>query len=154
MDETDRFLEQAIGLARDNVEKGGRPFGAVLVRDGVVIARGVNEMMETGDPTAHAELLAVRAAAQALGTPRLEGCIVYASGHPCPMCLAAMYMAGVREVVYAYSNAEGAPYGLSTAAVYSNLVRSIGDLPLKFVHRPVRPHGVDDLYEMWAARQA
>jgi tRNA(Arg) A34 adenosine deaminase TadA len=154
MDEADRFLEQAIGLARDNVEKGGRPFGAVLVRDGVVIATGVNEMMETGDPTAHAELLAVRGAAQALGTPRLEGCIVYASGHPCPMCLAAMYMAGVREVVYAYSNAEGEAYGLSTAAVYSDLVRSIGDLPLKFVHRSVRSHGVDDLYEMWAARQA
>ena len=153
MDEADRFLEQAIGLARDNVAKGGRPFGAVLVRDGVAIATGVNEMMGTGDPTAHAELLAVRAAAKALGSVRLDGCVVYASGHPCPMCLAAMYMAGVREVVYAYSNADGEPYGLSTAAIYADLFRPVADLPLKLVHRPLRPQAADDLYQAWAAQQ-
>src|SRR5688572_7088440 len=81
--------------------------GAVLVRDGEVIARAVNRIHETGDPTAHAELVAIREAAQALGRPRLDGCVVYASGHPCPMCLAAMHLCGIAAAYYAYSNEDG-----------------------------------------------
>ena len=93
------FLSRAVELAMANVVgHGGRPFGAVVVKDGVVIATGVNEIGATGDPTAHAELTAMRRAAQALGAPRLDGCVVYASGQPCPMCLSAMHMTGVRRV--------------------------------------------------------
>lgn len=80
------FLGQAVDLAMANVrDGGGRPFGALVVKDGEVIATGVNEIGATGDPTAHAELTAIRRAAQALGAPRLDGCVVYASGQPCPM---------------------------------------------------------------------
>lgn len=86
---------QAIELAYANADKGGRPFGALIVKDGKVLAQGVNEIMTTNDPTAHAELLAIRAASQALGSASLAGCSVYASGHPCPMCMAAMRMAGI-----------------------------------------------------------
>ncbi|MFX8751226.1 nucleoside deaminase, partial [Acinetobacter baumannii] len=75
-----------------------------LVKDGKVIATGVNEIGATGDPTTHAELQAIRAASRALGSPRLDGCVIYASGHPCPMCLAAMHLTGITEVTYAYSN--------------------------------------------------
>ncbi|MCY1080708.1 nucleoside deaminase [Archangium lansingense] len=147
---TDHLLE-AIALARDNVRRGGRPFGAVVVKDGNVIARGVNEILATNDPTAHAELLALRAAGRALGTPRLDGCSVYASGHPCPMCLAAMRMAGIKEVAFAYSNEEGEPYGLSTAAIYAELAKPLAQQAMKMVHLPVRPEGETELYELWRA---
>src|SRR5690348_13877643 len=100
MSDSHHFLREAIALARANVQKGGRPFGAVIVRNGEIIARGVNEILSTNDPTAHAELMAIRSASQKLGSPHLHGCAVYASGHPCPMCMAAMYMAGIREVYY------------------------------------------------------
>ena len=151
---TERFLCEAIALARDNIRKGGRPFGAVVVRDGEVIARGVNEMHRTNDPTAHAELLAIRAAGQALGTLRLDGCAVYASGNPCPMCLAAMRIAGVREVAYAYSNQDGEPYGLSTAAIYAELAKPFSEQSMKIDYVPVRPEGEADLYEAWRAASA
>ena len=82
VDVTERFLAEAIALARANAERGGRPFGAVVVKDGAVIATGVNEILETGDPTAHAELGALRAASRKLGSPDLSGCAVFASGHP------------------------------------------------------------------------
>jgi len=151
MPETERFLCEAIELARDNVRNGGRPFGAVLVKDGKVIATGVNEIGATGDPTTHAELQAIRAASRVLGTPRLDGCIVYASGHPCPMCLAAMHLTGIRELAYAYSNDEGERYGLSTATIYAEMARPISAQSLKATHVPVRIDG-DDPYELWTAR--
>jgi guanine deaminase len=151
MSSAERFLCEAIALARDNIRKGGRPFGAVVVKDGEVVARGVNEMQATNDPTAHAELLAIRAAGQALQAPRLDGCAVYASGHPCPMCLAAMRMAGIREVAYAYSNQDGEPYGLSTAAIYAELAKPFAEQTMKISHVPVRLEQKEDLYEMWRA---
>ena len=78
------YLGIAIDLARRNVvERGGRPFGAVLVRNGEVLATGVNDILATNDPSAHAEMQAIRAAAAALKNPRLDGCAMYASGHPC-----------------------------------------------------------------------
>jgi tRNA(Arg) A34 adenosine deaminase TadA len=142
------YLRQAIALARDNASRGGRPFGAVVVKDGQVLATGVNEILASGDPTAHAELLAIRAAARALGAPRLDGCTVYASVHPCPMCLAAMHLCGVQEVAYAYSNEEGEPYGLSTAAVYAEMAKPVHAQQLPVRHVPVRAEG-EPLYAYW-----
>lgn len=151
-DET-RFLCQAIELARDNIAKGGRPFGAVVVKNGEVIATGVNEIHSTNDPTAHAELTAIRAASRRLGSPRLEGCAVYASGHPCPMCMAAMRLAGIGAVTYAYSNDDGAPYGLSTAAIYADLTRPFAEQSMTIRHAPVRMERQSDLYAEWALSQ-
>ena len=149
----ERFLCEAIELARDNVRRGGRPFGAVLVKDGKTIATGVNEIGATGDPTAHAELQAIRAASRVLGSPRLDGCVIYASGHPCPMCLAAMHLTGVTEVAYAYSNEDGEPYGLSTSAIYREMARPVAEhLTLKVAHVPVRLEG-DDIYDLWRKAQ-
>jgi tRNA(Arg) A34 adenosine deaminase TadA len=149
MSPDEHFLREAIALARDNVARGGRPFGAVVVKDGNVVAVGVNAILASGDPTAHAELLAIRAAARALGSPRLEGCTVYASGHPCPMCLAAMHLCGVRDVAYAYSNEEGAPYGLSTAAVYAEMAKPVHAQRLPVRHIPVHDEG-GSLYAYWS----
>ncbi len=111
------FLQYAVNLARENVEAGGRPFGAVIVEHGQVISTGVNQILASYDPTSHAELNAIRQACQKLQRLSLKGCVVYASGQPCPMCLAAMRMVGVEKIVYAYSNSDAEPYGLSTEQV-------------------------------------
>jgi len=143
------FMREAIALARSNVAGGGRPFGAVLVRDGQVLARAANRIHETNDPTAHAELLAIREAAQRSGSPRLDGAVVYASGHPCPMCLAAMHLCGVTRAYYAYSNEDGEPFGLSTAAVYAQM--ALPPLRQALAVQALRPEGEGGLYESWAA---
>jgi tRNA(Arg) A34 adenosine deaminase TadA len=151
-DET-RFLNQAIDLARANIGRGGRPFGAVLVRDGEVIATGVNEIHRSNDPTSHAEMNAIRAASQALGSPNLSGAAVYASGHPCPMCLAAMRLSGVERVYYAHSNDDGAPFGLSTAAIYDDLAKPPAEQSMTIRYVPVRQTDLPDLYAQWAQTQ-
>ncbi len=153
MSEKNRFLSEAIELARANIGKGGRPFGAVLVRDGEVIATAVNEIHATNDPTSHAEMNAIRAASRKLGSPDLSGCDVYASGHPCPMCLAAMRLSGVDKVFYAYSNEDGAPFGLSTAAIYEDLARPFPAQSMTIRHVPVRLGSQADLYAEWAEAQ-
>jgi guanine deaminase len=154
MSDTERYLRRAITLAQANLKAGGRPFGAVIVKDGAVVATGVNEIHSTNDPTAHAELMAVRAASRTFGSPRLDGCAVYASGHPCPMCMAAMRLAGVGEVYYAYSNDDGAPYGLSTASIYAELAKPFSEQSMKISHVPVRQESEPDLYAEWKRRQA
>lgn len=147
------FLREALALAFANSERGGRPFGAVLVRDGEVVATGVNEILNSGDPTAHAEMNAIRAASRSIGAADLRGSRVYASGHPCPMCLAAMRLAGIDRVAYAYSNDEGAPYGLSTAAIYEDLAKPFAEQSMAISHIPVRLEGQFDLYAEWKRRQ-
>lgn len=143
------YLTEAIRLAQENALQGGRPFGAVVVRNDRIVATGVNLTAATNDPTAHAELLAIRAASAALGTPDLDGCTVFASGHPCPMCLGAMYMSGVREAYYAYSNEDGEPYGLTSAQTYAEFARPAGSRSVNMTYLPVRPEGEPNLYELW-----
>ena len=152
MTDAKRFLCEAIVLAHANIGKGGRPFGAVVVKDGEIVGRGVNEMLSTGDPTSHAELNALRAAAQNLRSPRLEGAAVYASGQPCPMCLAAMRMAGITEIAYANSNVDAEPFGLSTAAIYAELAKPFAEQAMRFRHVPVDTDAVP-LYAAWQERQ-
>lgn len=147
------FLAQAVDLATANVlDGGGRPFGAVVVKDGEVIATGVNEIGATGDPTAHAELTAMRRAAQALGAPRLDGCVIYASGQPCPMCLAAMHMTGVAAVRFCYSNDEAEAFGLSTAAVYAQMAKPL-DAQAIDIRQQAVPRDGPSLYAVWKSRQ-
>ena len=153
MTNAQQYLREAIRLAQANLQAGGRPFGAVIVRDGEVLMTAVNEIHKTNDPTSHAELNAIRAASHKLGTPSLAGCAVYASGHPCPMCMAAMRLAGVTEVAYAYSNDDGEPFGLSTAAIYADLARPFAEQSMKIQYLPVRLEGEVDLYEEWKRRQ-
>lgn len=148
MTEPADFMRDAIALARANIASGGRPFGAVLVRDGEVLARAANRIHATNDPSAHAELLVIREAAQRLGTPRLDGCEIYASGHPCPMCLALMHLCGIPTAYYAYSNEDGEPFGLSTAAVYAQMALPPQRQSLDV--RALRPEGEGGLYDAWS----
>lgn len=145
------FMREAIAIARANIAAGGRPFGAVIVRDGQEIARAANLIHVSHDPTAHAELLAIRQASRVLQSPRLDGCVIYASGHPCPMCLAAMHLCGVAAAQYAYSNEDGEPYGLSTAAIYAQM--ALPPAAQSIALKQARPQGEDRLYEEWAARR-
>ena len=142
------YLQRAVVLAASNVAGGGRPFAALLVKDDQVIVEAVNTLHISQDPTAHAELLAIRAASQQLG-PRLEGCVIYASGQPCPMCLSAMHLCGVTRVVYAASNQQGEPFGLSTAAIYQQLALPLSEQKLAIQHIP-RPAMVE-IYSDWKA---
>ena len=153
MNDANRFLLQAVELARENVEAGGRPFGAVVVHDGEVIASAVNEIHLSHDVTDHAELLAIRAAARGHGPQMLRGSAVYASGHPCPMCLAAMRLAGVKAVTYAYSNQDAAPFGLSTADLYNELKLPFAEQSMEIHHRPLEGLSRPDLYEQWVKAQ-
>ena len=127
------FMREAVQLAQDNRAKGAQPFGAVLTRDGKRIATGVNEIVQTCDPTSHAEMQAVRAASAVLKQPRLDGCVVYASGYPCPMCLAAMVNSGIEKVYYAFDNQDAAPYDMSSDAAYAALGLALAPTPLPMV---------------------
>lgn len=126
----EQLLREAVRLAAANRARGGRPFGAVLARDGETVATGVNQIVHSHDPTSHAELEAVRAASRLLQRSDLKGSVVYASGHPCPMCLAALVMAGVDAVYYAFDNEDARPYGLSSEAAYRALRLPLSPQPL------------------------
>lgn len=152
MSTSEDYLRQAIQLAFDNIARGGRPFGAVVVKDGKVIATGVNEVTVTNDPTAHAETMALRAASRALGTPDLTGCAVYASGQPCPMCMAGMRLSGVEQVIFAHSNEDGEPYGLSKADISAELAKPFSEQSMKIRYEPVRLQSRPDLYGEWKRR--
>lgn len=116
------YMALAIDLAMKNVETGaGGPFGAVVVKDGKVIASAANCVTATNDPTAHAEVMAIRKACQALGTFQLEGCEIYTSCEPCPMCLGAMYWARPAAVYYANTRADAAGAGFDDAFIYDEV---------------------------------
>lgn len=113
---------ETLALALDNVRAGrGGPFAALVVKGEEVLGRGTNLVTATNDPTAHAEILAIRAACRLLGAFRLDGCEVYTSSEPCPMCLAAMYWARVRGYYYGNSQAEAARIGFDDALIYDEL---------------------------------
>lgn len=119
------FLRRAIALATENVTSGkGGPFGAVVVRDGKIVGEGANSVTATNDPTAHAEVNAIRAAARALGTFALHGCELYTSCEPCPMCLAAAYWARVEAIYYGAVAADAARAGFDDAFLYEELRKS------------------------------
>ena len=116
------FMQQAIALATENVTHGrGGPFGAVVVKDGTVIATGANQVTASNDPTAHAEVVAVRNACQFLGTFQLAGCDVYSSCEPCPMCLAALYWSRCRAIYYGNDAAEAAKAGFDDSFLYEEV---------------------------------
>jgi guanine deaminase len=116
------FLRRAIALATENVLSGkGGPFGAVIVRDGMVVGEGANSVTETYDPTAHGEVNAIRSACRALGTFTLAGCELYTSCEPCPMCLAASYWARLDTIYYGCSAADAARAGFDDAFLYGEM---------------------------------
>lgn len=133
MTDHDKFMRMAIELAENNVVQGqGGPFGAVIVKDGMVVARSANKVVPTNDPTAHAEVSAIRLACAELGTFNLEGCVIYTSCEPCPMCLGAIYWARIDHIYYANTKADAAAIGFDDKFIYDEL-----DLPMDQRKLPV-----------------
>jgi guanine deaminase len=145
-------MREAVDLAREGMqkEKGGGPFGAIVVCEGDAIGRGYNRVTETLDPTAHAEILAIREACRTLGRFDLRGCALYTSCEPCPMCLAAIYWARLDEVFYACTRHDAAEAGFDDRFIYEQLPLEIAarSLPMNQV---AREHALE-LFREWAAK--
>ena len=124
-------MREAIRLASANIENGGGPFGAVIARGGEIIATGVNRVTANCDPTAHAEVSAIRAAAQKLGTFNLSGCDIYYSCEPCPMCLGAIYWARLDRLFYGNTKADAARIGFDDAFIYKELALPLSERTLR-----------------------
>ena len=120
-----QYLKQAIEMAVENVRRGGGPFAALVVRNGTVIAAGSNQVTRTHDPTAHAEIVAIREACRALGDFQLTGCDVYSSCEPCPMCVGALFWARPSRVYFAATKDDAAAAGFDDSFIYEQ----IGHLP-------------------------
>ena len=114
-------MREAIKLSLDNIDHDGGPFGAVIVKDGKIIARGANRVTASVDPTAHAEVNAIREAARVLGTFDLSGCEIYTSCEPCPMCLGAIYWAHLDKVYYGNTKADAKEIGFDDSFIYDEL---------------------------------
>ncbi len=122
----EKFMREAIRLARVKMRAGqGGPFGAVVVRRGKIIARGWNRVTSANDPTAHAEVMAIRAACRKLKTFQLADCELYTSCEPCPMCLAAIYWARLKKVYYASSRRDVAKIGFDDELIYREVARPV-----------------------------
>lgn len=152
MAEEDRaHLARAVALARAHMESGrGGPFGALVVRDGAVLAEGWNEVTSTNDPTAHAEVVAIRRACAALGDFSLAGATLYASCEPCPMCLAAAYWARIRRIVFSNTRAEAAAIGFDDAFIYDEIPLPPEERSVPAEHVPT-PEAAD-LFAAWLAK--
>lgn len=115
------FMRKAIALSIENVKNGGGPFGAVIVRDDEIVATGVNRVTANCDPTAHAEVSAIREAARKLGTFDLSGCEIYTSCEPCPMCLGAIYWAHLDKMYYGNTKSDAKEIGFDDSFIYEEL---------------------------------
>lgn len=133
-----KFMQRAIELAREGMDAGaGGPFGSVVVRDGEIIAEGYNGVTSNNDPTAHAEVTAIREACQKLGTFQLENCEIYTSCEPCPMCLGAIYWARPKAVYYACSREDAAAIDFDDQLIYDEIDAGIENrqIPFKQIQR-------------------
>lgn len=124
---------KAIALSKKNIDKGGGPFGAVVVKDGIIISTGVNRVTAHNDPTAHAEVNAIRKAARKLGTFDLSGCEIYTSCEPCPMCLGAIYWAHIDKIYYGNTKTDAAAIGFDDSFIYDELKLDITQRKVKIV---------------------
>jgi len=115
------LIRQVIQMAVENVHRGGGPFAAIVVKDGVAIATGCNQVTRNNDPTAHAEIVAIREACRVLGTFQLTGCEIYCSCEPCPMCLGAIFWARPERVFFAATNLDAAEAGFDDSFIYRQI---------------------------------
>lgn len=145
-----QFMVEAIRLAQENVKNGtGGPFGAVVVKDGKIIASCVNTVTSDNDPTAHAEVNVIREACRKLKTHQLEGCEIYASCEPCPMCLGAIYWARPSKVYYASTKEDAAGAGFDDSFIYREIVLSGNERSIPFFK--VEEQGSGEEFDLWKA---
>ncbi len=128
------FMQKAIDLSIENVANGGGPFGAVIVLNDKVVGIGVNRVTALNDPTAHAEVSAIRAACRALGTFSLADCEIYTSCEPCPMCLSAIYWSGIRKIYYCNTKKDAADIDFDDDFIYQELAKPVAERSVNAIH--------------------
>ncbi len=141
------FLKRAVEIAGKGISEGGGPFGAVIVRNGEIISEAINRVILLHDPTAHAEILAIRNASGILRSHDLSGCIIYASCEPCPMCLGAIYWAGIKKVVYASNRNDAEASGFNDSLIYNEISLKPSERKTKFIHMPEA--GGEKVFRIW-----
>ncbi len=135
INDSDRqFMKLACDLASENIDRGGGPFGAVIVKDGEIIATGTNTVTIDNDPTAHAEVNAIRAACNKIRNFKLDGCDIYSSCEPCPMCLSALYWAGVRRIYYGNTQIDARAINFDDNFIYDEIAKSHLDRSIPCIH--------------------
>jgi guanine deaminase len=152
MDENlhERFIKKAIELARLGAEEGhGGPFGALVVKDGTIIGEGYNCVTSSNDPTAHAEIEAIRQACKKLGSYQLTDCVIYASCEPCPMCLGAIYWARPEKVFFASTRQDAANAGFDDAFIYDEIQLNASKRRIPMIFTP--SGSMIDVFEKWKA---
>lgn len=131
------FLGRAIELSRSGMQNGhGGPFGCVIVKDDKIVGEGANMVTSTNDPTAHAEVVAIRQACKNLKTYQLDNCEIYASCEPCPMCLGAIYWARPRQVIFANTRQDAAAIQFDDDFIYSEINTAMNERKISFIHFP------------------
>lgn len=144
----EEHMKRAVALSGRGVKLGhGGPFGAVIVRDGVVVGEGWNEVLLSKDPTAHAEIVAIRNACRKLGTYDLTGCEIYSSCEPCPMCLGAIYWSRIGVVYFSVNRHDAAGIEFRDEFIYEELAKPIAERELPMVHVPC--DGALDVFDAW-----
>lgn len=149
--QNERFMRRAIKLACEGMEgNAGGPFGCVVVRDGMIIGEGNNRVTSTNDPTAHAEIIAIRKACESLNAFQLDGCSIYTSCEPCPMCLGAIYWARPAYVYYACTRDDAAKIGFDDDHIYRELEKANDERELSL--RPLMRDEALDVFRQWDAK--
>ena len=146
-----RFMREAIKLASESVERGGGPFGAVIVKDGVIISGASNSVTIDNDPTAHAEVNAIRQACRRLGTFSLDGCTIYTSCEPCPMCLGAIYWAGISRIFYGNNRKDAADINFADDFIYEELDRDLENRTVPIT--PLLRNEALQSFCLWSAKE-
>lgn len=151
--ETDReFIKRAIELSKKGMDNNaGGPFGAIVVKDGKIISEGFNKVTSSNDPTAHAEVVAIREACEKLNSFQLEDCVIYTSCEPCPMCLGAIYWARLKAVYYACTKEDAAEIGFDDQFIYEEIETAIGKRSIKFINLN-REEG-QEVFKNWEAKE-
>jgi guanine deaminase len=127
------LLMRAVAIAIGGIGKGGGPFGALVTKNGEIIAEAYNKVVFSGDPTAHAEILAIRKASEVTGSHDLSDCTIYASCEPCPMCLGAIYWAGIKRVFFASGRSDAAKAGFGDELFYEEIMKSPDKRKISFI---------------------
>ena len=145
------FMRRAIELAQKGIEtNAGGPFGAVIVKNGEIVGEGWNQVTSTNDPTAHAEVVAIRRACENLNTFQLDGCTIYASCEPCPMCLGAIYWARPAKLLYAATHEDAAQIGFDDQFIYEEIERHPAERRIK-TDTLLREEGLK-VFQNWAEK--
>jgi len=148
-EQDEKFMRRAIALAQNGIDSNtGGPFGAVVVKDGEIIAEGNNRVTSTNDPTAHAEVVAIRNACEKLNSFQLDGCVLYTSCEPCPMCLGAIYWARPAQMFFACTREDAANIGFDDQFIYNEIERPIEERHIKSINF-LRDAGLT-VFENWA----